>query len=280
MVLKKEFKVKSEFMNVSKIYHAQVFNEDFSNPKKVKDKVNSLISELTKGMIKEILESEPSSNIVMMLLNAVYFKSKWKKSFDKKKTHPISFKNADGSTNRVPMMRMGTKRDQAEFRYASTKDHGVLEIPYKDSISMYIFLPHPGKKIATTITKFGVNQLEYGLNSLEPRKFDEVSIPKFKLKQTYDLKKVLTSMGMKKPFSSRADFMGISDTEKLRVETSIHKAVIEVHEEGTEAAAATQLGVGPMSSSFDFFQANRPFMFLIRDRSNLITLFAGIVNKL
>lgn len=144
---------------------------------------------------------------------------------------------------------------------------------------MYIFLPHSYKKLETIIGQLDKNNLKININSVKPFQFNQISIPKFKFEQTFDLRKILPAMGMDKPFSNNADLTRISAGKKLKVGESLHKAKIEIDEEGTRASASTEIGVTEFSGSFSFFIANHPFLFIIRDRSNSITLFAGIVNK-
>lgn len=124
-----------------------------------------------------------------------------------------------------------------------------------------------------------VNQIE----SLSPISFSHISIPKFKMEREYKLHTILPGMGMRKLFSDESDLSGLG-VGKAKVDTSIHKAVVEVDEEGTVAAAATQVAVVPYSSmgfrSLRTFIVDHPFLFFIRDKTNSMTLFAGVVNKL
>lgn len=141
---------------------------------------------------------------------------------------------------------------------------------------MYILLPKEGKKPQKILDEIDHKILHEDLEALKRAKLD-VFMPKFKIEQKIDLKEVFPKMGMKLAFSSGGEFPGISNTQ-VHVSESSHTVKIEVNEEGTQAAAGTQI-----SNTLELsktFNVDRPYMFLLRDKLKSITLFAGIINKL
>lgn len=132
------------------------------------------------------------------------------------------------------------------------------------------------------ISKLDETKLVNQIESLRPTSLHRISIPKFKMEREYMLGTILSEMGMREVFTDKSDLSGLS-VEKVKIDGSIHKALIEVDEEGTLAVAATRFYVRACLSfpiSDKTFVADHPFMFLIRDKTNSITLFAGVVNKL
>lgn len=108
------------------MYNAEILPENFDEPVKVRDKVNSFISNRTRGMIPEIIHEGPGPDIFMTLLNAINFKGKWNESFDAKKTKKRPFKNADETASIVPMMNKGSRHDSVRLPYYMAEDHKVF----------------------------------------------------------------------------------------------------------------------------------------------------------
>ena len=156
-----------------------------------------------------------------------------------------------------------------------------MEFPYLNSISMIILLPDQSDKMVELFSQLNETKLTNAINSLESTRINQISIPKFKIEQEYDLHKVLPMMGMIKVFTDQANLSGLG-VGPVKVRTSIHKAVIEVDEKGTTAAAATTVQVVPCCLLYYGieFILDRPFAFLIRDKNLSINLFAGIINIL
>ncbi|KAM6900505.1 leukocyte elastase inhibitor A-like [Xenentodon cancila] len=174
-------------------------------------------------------------------------------------------------------------RDQESrfpFAFIPEVNCQILEMPYKGKeLSMLIFLP---KAIEDDTT--GLEKLE---KHLTYEKFMEwtdklsevevsVSLPRFKLEETYDLNQVLTSMGVEDAFdTSKCDFSGMSGNKDLALSNVTHKAFVEVNEEGTEAAAVTNLACNLCFRIVPIFYADRPFLFFIRHNATMSVLFAG-----
>ncbi len=159
----------------------------------------------------------------------------------------------------------------------------VVELPYKgDDLSMLIVLPKSKKPVAIQklVANLSTTQINQWTEQLENRKVFLI-IPKFKLQESYQMESLLTKMGMPIAFGSRADFSLFNDEQSLAVDSIIHKAVVEVDEKGTVAAAATSIVIKPISASYNAeFTADHPFIFMIKDNKTDAILFLGQVNKL
>jgi serpin B len=212
----------------------------------------------------------------LVLTNAIYFKGNWASQFKKDRTKNAPFTLSGGERVDVPMM-----NQTAEFNYMETEDFQGLELPYvDDELSMIIFLPKESdglNKLEKTLT---LENLSNWLIRLRKRKVI-VSVPKFKMTSQFRLAEVLKSMGMTDAFvPDVADFSGMNGKKDLYIFAVIHKAYVDVNEEGTEAAAATGVVVGitsVMPGRIPVFRADHPFLFLIRDNHSGSILFIGRV---
>jgi serpin B len=235
--------------------------------------INRWVEEQTAGKIRDLLQRGVlDTATVLVLTNAIYFKGDWVLQFDKKETLTNPFMRLDGSDVQTPMM-----RQTAEFRYADTGDLQVLELPYVgDKLSMVILLPREMKGLPRLERSLTVENLAKWMSGLRKQKVI-VDIPKFKLTSQFRLDETLQAMGMTDAFSRAADFSGMNGKKGLFIGAVVHKAFVDVNEEGTEAAAATAVVMTKGLGGPPAFVANHPFIFLIRDtRSNSI-LFLGRV---
>jgi len=236
--------------------------------------INRWVEEQTAGKIRDLLQRGVlDTATVLVLTNAIYFKGDWVLQFDKKETLTNPFMRLDDSEVQAPMM-----RQTAEFRYADTGGLQVLELPYAgDKLSMVILLPREMKGLPKLERSLTVENLAKWMSGLRKQKV-HVSIPRFKLTSQFRLDETLQAMGMTDAFvMGAADFSGMSRRKNLFIGAVVHKAFVDVNEEGTEAAAATAVVVIPGLGGPPAFVANHPFIFLIRDaRSNSI-LFLGRV---
>jgi len=232
--------------------------------KKTDDKIKNLISE---GVLDSMTR--------LVLTNAIYFKGNWAKQFKENRTKDASFTLADGQKIDV-----ATMNQKAEFGYMETDTFQALELPYVDEeLSMVILLP----KQFDALDKFEKTLVPENLTQWLAKIYKRevvVFVPKFKMTSQFSLASMLKSMGMKDAFSSGADFSGINGKRNLFISAVIHKAYVEVNEEGTEAAAATGVvmkltSIGPAPISV--FRADHPFLFLIRDNLSGGILFIGRV---
>lgn len=255
-------------------YKATVEALDFNNPS-VLDKINSWVNNNTNGKIPTILDEPISPDVVMYLINAVYFKSSWKYQFDKTKTTKAVFYST--GSGQVQADFMATK---AKFKTAWFADGTVLELPYgNDKYSMLIFLPPSGKTVQDVISIADLTKWNTWTGNLVEKDI-QVYLPKFKFSYGIKLNDVLVYLGMKRAFSFLADFTRLNADGGLYISKVMHKTFIDVNEEGTEAAAATAVEIGKYSSGgSDAITINRPFLFAIREMKTGLILFNGVVNN-
>ncbi|RVE59007.1 hypothetical protein OJAV_G00199830 [Oryzias javanicus] len=271
-----------EFLEqTSSCYNAELESVDFRNKyEEASIKINNWVEKQTQGNIKDVLSGGAlRAETTLVLVNAIYFKGTWNQPFLNSETHDAQFKLSMFRSKSVKMM-----KQKSVFRLGFIQEVNcqILEMPYKENeLSMLIFLPKRGglKKLEKHLTyeKF----MEWTHPDKMPHTYVKVRVPRFKLEETYDLNKVLTSMGMLDAFDCmRCDFSGMSKTKDLFLSQATHKAFVEVNEEGTEAAAATAVCLCGCSPGMFFrqiptFTADHPFLFFIRHNSSMTLLFAG-----
>jgi serpin B len=206
------------------------------------------------------------------LTNAIYFKGDWVSPFQKQQTRGEEFHIAADRNVSVPMMHQ-TK----EFNYLEGEDFQALEMPYAgDALGLVAFLPRKEDGLATFEQVLTADKLAGWLNKLHKQEV-QVTFPRFRTTTEFQLKDTLSEMGMALAFNpDKADLSGISEEEKLFLSAVVHKAYVDVYEEGTEAAAATGIAVGKAALvATPVFRADHPFVFLIRDRRTGSILFLG-----
>ncbi|XP_005373092.1 PREDICTED: serpin B7 [Chinchilla lanigera] len=273
----KEFDISKNYIECAeKLYKAKVQRVDFTNA--IEDttyEINRWIENETHGKIKKVFsDSSISSSAVMVLVNAVYFKGKWKSAFLKRDTIKCHFKSPKCSKQAVPMM-----HQEQRFNLSTVQDPSmqVLQLRYHGGISMYILLPENDlSQIEKNLTFRNL------LRWTNPRKmksqYVEVFLPKFKIEKKYEMKHHLEALGLKDIFDeSRADLSGIASGGRLYISKLMHKSYIEVTEEGTEATAVTENNiVEKQLPEPTVFKVDHPFLFVIR--KNDIILFSGKVS--
>ncbi|XP_047447454.1 heparin cofactor 2 [Mugil cephalus] len=268
--VKKNVTVKDTFRTQTKaFYFAEPLSVDFRDPAFL-SKANHRIQKLTKGLIREPLKSV-DPNMVLMLLNYLYFKGTWEQKFPKEMTHYRNFRVNEKTNVRVPMM-------TNKGNYLAAADHeldcDILQLPYTGNISMLIALP---RKIT------GMRNLERELSPTVVNKWlknmtnrtREIVLPRFKLEQNYDLIENMKEMGLTDIFQQSGDFSEMTP-DKVTMNWLKHQGTITVNEEGTEAAALTQVGFMPLSSQIRF-TVDHPFLFLIYEHRTDCLVFMGRV---
>jgi serpin B len=280
----KTYRFLPEFTSIAQNYYdAKTFNLDFVNqPENSRNTINKWVEDKTNDKIRDLL---PGGSIThdtkLVITNAIYFKGTWVKQFAKDETKADKFFVSPGNSVDVQMMQR-TDQD-AMFNYAETGGMQVLEMPYTHSsgkeLSMVVILPEGNESLASAegfLSGNGLSDLKSKLSSQRVM----VYFPKFKLETDYNLAGDLKAMGMPLAFSDDADFSGMDGTRDLVISDVVHKAYIDVNEEGTEAAAATG-AVFTTKSIFQepvpVFRADHPFVFFIQDRDTGTILFMGRV---
>lgn len=259
-------------------YHAALREVDFDHAiEEARQTINQWVEDKTKEKIKDLLKPGTlQQGTTLILTNAIYFKGQWILQFKEEKTKDEPFTLLDGKQIDVPMMNQTDR-----FGYAEDDNVQVLELPYTgDDLSMVIVLPRKTDGIGELDKMLTAEKLNGWLAKL-PRQKVIVSIPKFKMTCEFSLAKILESMGMPDAFSRAADFSGMTGKQDLFISAVIHKAFVEVNEEGTEAAAATavtMMRATAMPPKPDpVFRADHPFIFMIRDMKTGAMLFLGRV---
>ena len=267
------FPVNAPFLDESKLYfNAQVQPLDFMSPSAVTT-INSWVSAQTNKKIPEILDAiDP--NEVMFLINAIYFKGIWQKQFDKSKTVDAPFYAADGTTATVPMMFRGEG-----VQFASSPEYSAVDLPYGNSaFTMTVVLPNHNTDIDAFAESFDQAKWNALVGSLHDSNL-EVYLPRFRVEWKRTLNDDLQALGMRLAFWS-ADFTPISPLgNNLVISRVVQKTYVDVDEEGTEAAAATMVGI-ELTSMPAAFRADRPFLVVIRERFSGTILFIGKIAKL
>jgi serpin B len=216
-----------------------------------------------------------------VLVNAIYFKGDWALPFDEKQTKQEQFYPGQAEPVLVPMM---TVKD--DFRYGDTPLLQVLELPYAGrDLSMLVLLPKERTGLGDLEQSLNLENLKQWTRALRSREV-QVFLPKFKLESEFDLKSTLQRLGIRDAFDARrADLSGMDGRPHwLSIGTAVHKAYIEVNEEGTEAAAATAIGIratsiAPVRPQPVVFRADHPFVYVIRDNRTQSILFMGKVTN-
>lgn len=249
------------------------FNQDKASA--ARKQINGWVADYTQNKITEILPpSLPNADTRLILVNAIWVKGKWAAPFSKALTTDARFYLDANTSVSVPTMYL-----TAGLRYTESDMLQVLELPYvSKQFAMVVFLPKKSCKLEEFEQALTLDRIEE-LRSQFKNKQVVVSFPKFKVQSEFDLKSSLQEMGVKDAFGMEADFSGITTRKTFFIDAAIHKSWLEVDEEGTEAAAATSLIVGEKSSSSKnvVFNADHPFLFLIRDNQTGCIVFMGRV---
>jgi len=260
-------------------YRAPVAQVDFRNaPEPSRVEINQWVSTETKKKIPELLGKKTITDATrLVLVNAIYFKATWTHQFTKSSTTEQPF-HAPGHDVRAPLM---TNIDR--YRLARFDGGQALELPYgAGDLAMDVILPTKKDGLPAIEKALVGGALTGWLAALKSARV-EVSLPRWKTSAALELADTLKALGAKLAFEfPGADFSGIDDTRELFLSAVIHQAVVDVNEDGTEAAAATAMMMeaeaAPPSDPPIVFRADHPFVYLIRDTSTGAVLFAGRLN--
>ncbi|UCC44662.1 MAG: serpin family protein [Candidatus Zixiibacteriota bacterium] len=264
--------VKDEFIELNRTYFdALVRTLDFSDSTAA-DTINAWVYENTGGKIEKIISGPISPDVVMHLINAIYFKAAWTIPFNPDSTLDAGFNLPDGSTTACRMM-----NKEGYFHIRLTPDFYAVDLPYGDSsFSMLVILPHQEIGIDSVVRQMTE---ENWIAWTDPFVIHNIplSLPRFKVEYEIQLKPILESMGMPLSFTPAADFTGMVEGGGLWIDAVKHKTYVEINEEGTEAAAVTDVIM--VTSMPPPFVADRPFLFVIYERVNKTILFMGRIVK-
>ncbi len=256
-------------------FQAEVTALDFASPTAL-NTINGWVNQNTKGKIPKIID-RINGQQVLFLINAVYFKGQWQKRFDAKLTRNEPFHLLGGQQKQLPMMsQAGT------YQYLRSEKFQAVSLPYgQGGASLYLFLPDANTSLAEFLKGLNYQNWQQWLGSFRSTPGD-VKLPRFKLDYESNLNNALKALGMEIAFQTgRADFSGMRAERDLFISEVLHKAVAEVNEEGTEASAATSVGMSvtsmrPVQQRFNFV-ADRPFLMAICNQQTGAILFLGAV---
>jgi serine protease inhibitor len=267
-----DLEVEEDFKSVNREYFdAEVNQIDFGDAGAA-GTINSWVDRSTNGKIKKIVPDPIPREIVMYLINAIYFKGTWTYRFDAGLTRDDTFELHGGSTTPCRIM-----YQKGKFRYLETDQLQAVDLPYGDAgFSMTILLPKAGIGIDQFLADVSGERWSEWTGALTETE-GEIFLPKFTLEYEKNLNDVLKAMGMAIAFAPDiADFTRIDKRGGLFISEVMHKTFVQVDEEGTEAAAATSVGIGRTSIGDQFvMRVDRPFVFAIRENHSGTILFIG-----
>lgn len=242
----------------------------------IRQKINQWVAAHTNDLIRDLIQPGVLvEDTRLVLVNAIYFLSAWQTAFDKQATHQASFFVEPGRSVQTSMMYM-----KHPLPFYQGRDFKLLELPYEgDDFSMLVLLPSEGNTLSSILEKWDGPLWDNEVNKLSMQEV-EVFFPSFSIRSRLDLEKTLIAMGMPDAFSNKADFSAMTPLNDLKIDKVIHQAYIEVKEEGTEAAASTAVVMIRKTAIADpvsvpVFRADRPFLYVIRERSTNAILFMG-----
>lgn len=265
------------FLTLTKeFYGVSITPVDYHNPETARQQINTWVEEKTQTRIKELIPPGILDALTrLVLVNAIYFKGNWASQFAKARTQTAPFLVTPSQKVEAPLM-----TQEHPFKYGKTDRLQILELPYVgNDLSMLILLPHEVNGLAELETALTAPNLEKWSSHLWETEV-RIFLPRFKISLGVKLHNTLASMGMVDAFNgSKANFSGMDGSENLYITAVLHKAFVEVNEEGTEAAAATAvvMGLRGLTLPPPIFRADHPFVFLIRENHTGSILFLGRV---
>lgn len=281
----KSFSFLQEFLEqTKKFYEAELSPEDFlNNPEKARNKINAWVQNQTEGKIQDLLAPNTVDSFTkLVLVNAIYFKGTWSKKFEGYNTRDCPFRMTKDETIMVKMM---YRESNFRYNHISELHLSILELPYQqDKASMVILLPDNFTDDST-----GLDELQKKLSYEKLAQWTDptnmqttivrVYLPKFGLRESYDMNSLMNKMGIIDAFTDSADFSGMTGKKEIKISTAVHKSFVDVNEQGTEAAAATGVTFAVTSAmipkEYKVFKADHPFVFFIKDNTTKSILFTG-----
>jgi serpin B len=267
-----------DFLNLTRRdYGAGLREVNFqSDPEAARRVINAWALQQTHDRIKGLLpQGLLTTDTRLVLTNAIYFKGFWAEQFKKANTKQEPFKLAGGGQVQVPLMHR-----TGHFQYHDGGDFQALELPYRGkNLALLVLLPKRVDGLAALEGRLTAANLATWLGRLREQEV-QVALPRFKVTRAFNLNQVLESLGMRQAFvAGGADFTEMSGTggRRLFIQAVVHKAFVDVNEEGTEAAAATGVAIAKEAAPAEpaVFRADHPFVFLVRDHRSGSVLFLG-----
>ncbi|XP_007942738.1 serpin A12 [Orycteropus afer afer] len=254
------------------LYNADVVPTDFQNLEITQKKINDYVSQKTHGKLDNLIKNiDPGT--VMLLINYIFFRARWQHEFDPKLTKEEDFMLDQNKSVKVPMMFHGSMYKVGRDDQLSCT---VLEMPYQGNITAIFILPDEGK-LASVEEAITTNVLARWRKIITQRVVD-VSVPRLSITSTYNLKEVLSQLGITKIFEEHGDLTRISPHRSLKVGEVVHKAKLKMDEKGTEGAAGSGAQTLPMERPLQV-KLNKTFLMMMFEEKTESMLFLGkIVN--
>ena len=260
------------FDTVSHYFDARVAGLDFDSPATV-DRINAWVDTATAGKINKVIDGI-DSDLVMLLMNAIYFKGSWRSQFDPAQTRNAPFATERGSSYSASMMHL----ESQQLALASVNGAQAVDLPYgRAAFTMTAILPPDGTDVDAFIETLDQSKWDAIIGGLYQGKA-EVYFPKFRMEWEDTLNDDLRAMGMENAFCEGcANFLRMSPIgDQLFISFVKQNTFVNVNEEGTEAAAVTTVGI-EVTSARPSIRFDRPFVFVIRERLSGTILFMGKV---
>ncbi len=268
--------IEPAFLDAGRSYFdAEVATVDFGSPETL-DAINGWVRDKTEGRIPRLLD-QLQADEVLFLVNAIYFKGKWRSQFDPDETSDGPFHGADGRDRTARLM-----HQVDELRYVDTETFQGVDLLYGNgAFAMTVLLPRDGRTAVEVLAGFDAGKWSALTDQFATAEV-ALTLPRFRLEYGRTLNDDLTALGMGIAFDdAAADFSRIADIRpnRLFLTRVEQKTTVEVNEEGTEAAAATGVGVGATSAP-PSMTVDRPFVFAIRERLSGAIVFLGVMNTI
>jgi serine protease inhibitor len=257
-------------------YKAKITNLNFFDTQ-APSIINDWVKQNTNGKINKIVELI-NPDQALFLVNAIYFKGSWTKEFDKQQTREYPFLLSSGQQKQHPMM-----SQKGDYKYLENQQFQAISLPYGNDgkISLYVFLPKSNSNLKALSQTLNSENWGKWMTQFSKRE-GSIRLPKFKIDYNITLNDTLKALGMGEAFTSKANFSQMGKSGKLAISEVKHKTFVEVNEQGTEAAAATSVGIMPLSASVPTYApfemiVDRPFFCAIRDNQTGSIIFMGSI---
>ncbi|KAM5340984.1 alpha-1-antichymotrypsin-like isoform 1-T2 [Glossophaga mutica] len=277
MFVQEKLKLLDKFRDDAKaLYASEAFSTNFQDSAAAKKLINDYVEEKTQGKIVDLIKSL-DTRTVMILVNYIFFKAKWMTPFDPDDTVESKFYMSKRRSVKVPMMSLENLR--TPYFRDEELSCTVVELRYSSNDSMVLILPDQGK-MKEVEDALLPETLRRWRGSLQTRSID-LSLPRFSISSNYNLEDILPRLGMRQVFTTEADLSGVTGAKNLVVSQVVHRTLIDVAENGTEAAAATGMSISLMSLRIPEISVtfNKPFLLVILSKDTQSILFcAKVVN--
>ena len=271
------FKILPKFLTISSTYFkSSIISSGFSkNPTKEEERINSYVAKKTNNLITDIIpKNSLSKTTPLVLINTMYFKGKWETEFNPSQSIRETFYVTKNVEVPVTMMR----RRQINLNYFENSLLKIVELPYQNN-NFSLFIIVPNTSLNSLISTLSLDQFNTIKKRLKKQTLS-ISIPKLSLSSNFELNSTLESMGLKSAFKESANFSNITKENNIYIDKANHKAVLELSEEGTTAAAATSITMGLKTTSIaKQFKANRPFLLILLENNTNGIIFLGKISN-